>query len=147
PNGINATDPQGKQLNWFVTVGMRYRRVGAAAWSPLQVTFWRSFKPSRQGINVSVVRGQYEVQTQKATGDGVPTFTRDQIIWTALRSIKLAPPITFPKPLALIALRIKASDQASGIINTFNCVTTSLVKAFNGVAWVDNRASQNPADL
>ena len=51
--------------------------------------------------------------------------------------------------MARTALRIRASDQLSGVINTFNCITTSLVKAYSGggSVWNADTASQNPADL
>jgi hypothetical protein len=59
----------------------------------------------------------------------------DEVDWTALRSIKNARRRSrFRKPLALVALRIKATDQLSGVVNTFNCVCTSLVKAYSGPA-------------
>ena len=40
-------------------------------------------------------------------------------------------PINFPYPLALVAVRIKATDQLSGIIDNFNCVATSIVKDYD----------------
>jgi hypothetical protein len=83
----------------------------------------------------------------KLYGDANDDKIKDTVVWTALRSIKRADPISFPKPLALVALRIKASDQLSGIINTFNCICTSLVKAWNGASWDDDAVSQIPSDL
>lgn len=146
--GINAKDPQGDDVTWPVTAGMRYRQVGTVGWSgETRVTFTRSFKPSRLGIVLSVPRAQYEVQTHKVTGAGNPDFTADTIVWTALRSIKQAVPISFPKPLSLIALRIRATDQLNGLLNTLNCISTSLVTAFDGTTWNGNTHSQNPADL
>lgn len=143
----NPNSKTGRLENWSVRVSTRYRRVGDVAWTnPGDVAFTRSTSPARRGVVLPVARGQYEVQTRKHTGWG-GEFVKDKIVWTALRSIKHAAPISFPKPLALIALRIRATDQLSGVINTFNCVTTSLVTAWNGSAWVANTASQNPADL
>src|SRR6185369_1298002 len=48
---------------------------------------------------------------------------------------------------ALLAVRIRASGQLSGVVDTLNCITTSRVKAWSGAAWVDDTVSQNPADL
>jgi hypothetical protein len=87
------------------------------------------------------------VQTRKQTGNGNVNYVKDTIVWTALRSAKGVAPISFPKPLALIAIRIKATDQLSGVISTLNCITTSLVTAWNGSGWVANTASQWPSDL
>lgn len=146
--GIVATDPQGADVPISVTVSTRYRLVGAVSWTNApNVVFGRSYKPMRRGLNISVARGQYEVETTKVDAARDPKYNKDEVIWTALRSIKKSDPITFPHPLALVALRIKATDQLSGVISTFNCVTTSLVKAWNGSAWVADTASQWPPDL
>lgn len=150
PQGISATNGQGGPMAWSVTVATRYRIAGTTTWTNApNLTFATSYSPSRLGQTISVARGQYEVQTSKLTGGGDPAHVTDSMIWTALRSIKHAAPITFPKPLALVALRIKATDQLSGVIDTFNCITTSLVLAYSGSGstWNANTASQNPADL
>jgi hypothetical protein len=150
PQGISATNGQGGPMNWSVTVATRYRIAGTTSWTnAANLTFATSHSPSRLGLNIPVARGQYEVQTSKLTGGGDPAHVTDSMIWTALRSTKHAAPITFPKPLALVALRIKATDQLSGVINTFNCICSSLVLAYSGSGstWNANTASQNPADL
>ncbi|MEN6535656.1 MAG: host specificity factor TipJ family phage tail protein [Bryobacteraceae bacterium] len=145
---INAST--GSPDNWSVLISMRYRLVGTATWTePGDIQFTRSTSPSRRGVNLPVPRGQYEFQTRKHSGDGDPAKHKDTIVWTALRSIRKAPPIAFPKPLAQVALRIRATNQLSGVINTFNCITSSLVKAYSGSGstWNANTASQWPPDL
>jgi hypothetical protein len=145
--GISATDGQGNPFPWSVAVGTQYRLVGTGPWTAgPSITFTRSYNPVRMGINIPVARGQYEVQARKLTGNGDPAHVQDIIVWSAIRSIKSAPPISFPKPLALIALRIKATGQLSGVINTFNCVCSSIVNSLNGPIWTP-RASSVPPDL
>lgn len=150
-DGIYRVDKDSGNLEAYnVYAQVRYRLVGAAGWTAGgDVLFTRSTGPTRRGQLYAVPRGQYEVQCRKLSGNAADDLIKDKIFWTALRSIKAAAPITFPKPLALVALRIRASDQLSGIVNTFNCVTTSLVDAYSGAgtAWSANTASQNPADL
>lgn len=136
---------------WGVPIAVRYRLVGATDWTDLgtPVDFSRSVSPVRYGIVITPpARGQYEVQCAKSRGNGGATV-KDTVYWTAIRSFKNGAPISFPKPLALVALRIRATDQLSGTVNTFNCITTSLVKSYSGSGgvWNDNTASQNPADL
>lgn len=150
-DGIFATDPQGDEVAFVVAVHAEYRAVGSVgAWTAIPtLVFTRSLAPQRQGRIVDVSRGQYDVRTRRATGRGIPQYTKDKIVWTAIRSFRNDPPVNFPKPLALIALRIKATGQLSGTIDTFNCITTSLVNAYSGSgsAWNADTASQNPADL
>lgn len=150
-DGIFATDPQGDEVRFTVIVATQYRLAGSSdPWAPAPyIYFNRSTDPLRLGQVIDVARGQYEVRARRETGRGVPQYTRDKIIWTALRSIKNEAPINFPKPLALVALRIKASDQLSGVVNTFNGITTSVVKSYSGAGdvWLEDEPSQNPADL
>nr|WP_041756622.1 host specificity factor TipJ family phage tail protein [Bradyrhizobium sp. ORS 278] len=148
PSGINMTDSKGNDISWSFTIEMRYRKVGAASWTTgPQTVFTRSYEPIRRGQRIAVARGQYEVQCQKPLGDADPKYARDQVTWTSLRSLRSAAPISFDKPLALLAVRIRATNQLSGVISTLNCVTTSLVKAWNGSAWVANQPSSWPPDL
>ena len=140
----------GAPEDWHVTVNCEYRLVGAVSWIALPVVdFSRSTSPTRRGQQFAVASGQYEVRVQKGTGNGDPSKVKDTIVWTAIRSVKRSPPITFPRPLALIALRIKASNQLSGVISTLNCLCTSIVaNVNNGAAWTGTEGvTRNPADL
>jgi sulfur carrier protein ThiS len=148
--GVTATDGQGNPYPWQVQIATRYRLVGAVGWTAGPgMTFTRSYSPTRQGVYVAVARGQYEVAVMKVTGNGDPSHVQDIVVWSALRSFKSAPPLAFPKPLALIDMRIKATNQLNGALNTFNCICTSLVTGYSGAGnvWNANVASQNPADL
>jgi len=149
--GIFSTDKDGDEIYSAVNVNAEYRAVGSVgSWTTIPtMTFSRSLAPTRRGSVVNVTRGQYDVRARRETGRGNPQFAKDKIVWTALRSIRNETPIDFPKPLALIAVRIKATDQLSGSIDTLNCITTSKVKAFSGTpsVWNDATTSQNPADL
>ena len=148
PQGIAAVDPQGDDVPITVLIKVRYRIAGAVPWTQgPDRTFTRSVSPSRLGLQIVVARGQYEVEVSNQAAARDPKYNKDQVIWTALRSMKKAPPIAFAKPLALLSLRIKASDQLSGVIATLNCITTSLVKAWSGTTWVADTASQWPPDL
>ena len=149
PNGMSATDPSGANIAWNAVVNVQYRRVGDVAFIAAgDVVFPNSFNPVREGLVISVASGQYEVRARRATGNGQPPYGRDQVVWTAIRSFKSGSPISFPKPLALVALRILATDQLSGVVNTFNCITTSLLLSYSGSGdvWNLTTPTQNPAD-
>jgi predicted phage tail protein len=152
PQGIFKVNTSTGALDpWEVDVPAQYRLTGSAgAWLTLGgMSFVRSTGPHRMGVTLAVPRGQYDVRVEKLTADANDTNIHDEVDWTALRSIKKAKPITFPKPLALVAMRIKATGQLSGIVSNFNCICSSLVTAYSGAGsvWNANTASQNPADL
>ncbi len=144
---VNTND--GSISAYHVEVHGYYRPAGTLAGFTqfANLIFTRSTSPTRQGVNASVPRGQYEVYVRKIHPERAADNIKEQAVWSALRSIKHSAPITFPKPLSLIALRIRASDQLSGVINSLNCICTSRVIAFDGAVWNANTTSQNPADL
>lgn len=93
-------------------------------------------------------RGQYDVRVCRTTfdssGDYVGGGTLIDDVWiTAFRSIKNEPPVLHDDA-ALIALRIKSSEQLNGVVSTFNCVASSILPDWNGSSWV-TRETQNPA--
>jgi len=132
-----------------VEADIEYRLVGAVDWVEFgNITFYRSTRTSRRGRSIDVARGQYEVRVRKTTDDGNNERIKDQLTWTALRTFTAAAPVTFAKPLAMTAFRIKASNQLSGVIDTLNGVCESIVaSANNGAVWGGEGASRNPADL
>lgn len=99
----------------------------------------------RYGVTARVPAGQYEVQVRRATPDTTSPQLFDIMVWSVLRSVKFADPITLPG-LAKIALRIKATDQLNGIVDQFSVVATSICKDWDGSAWVE-RPTSNPAAL
>lgn len=149
--GVYATDSNGNEISFHLKIETQYRLAGTGgAWSSTLTSYlYRSTSPTRIGLVIAVTRGQYEIRNRRATSQGDPQYSRQKVLWTALRSIENVAPIAFPKPLALIALRIKASGQLSGTIASLNCITTSLVKAYSGSGstWNADTASQWPPDL
>ena len=55
-------------------------------------------------------------------------------------------PIQSPVPLALIAVRIKASDQLNGVIDDLSCIATSVLPNWTGSTW-KAEATRNPAAI
>jgi hypothetical protein len=149
PQGIYFINPNtGEQDNYGVLISAQYSLEGQNNWVGIGTfNITRSTSPVRQGMRVAVPRGKYDVRLLKASGDANSDKFKDQVFWTALRSFRRAPPITFPKPLCLTAIRIRATGQLSGVINTLSGLCQSLVPAFDGANWNANTASQWPSDL
>jgi hypothetical protein len=154
PEGVFIQNDDGKILPFQVMAQARYRPVGAGddAWAYFpNIVFNMSTKTARLGARVSVARGQYEVQVTRATADRSELNLHSRMIWTALRTFTNRPPVAFGKPLAMTALRIRATDQLNGVVDTFNAIGKRLlVKAYDGSGspgdWTSNTFSQNPAD-
>ena len=91
-------------------------------------------------------RGQYEVRMTRTTADTADTTIFDEVHWTALRSIQHDDPITTDYNISKLAIRIKATDQLSNIVDSLNAVVQTKCLDWNGSAWVAASTS-NPASL
>jgi hypothetical protein len=149
PNGIYAANTQSGNLDAYnVSVEMQYRPVGGAVWTDFgPIVFTRATQIARRGVRVVVPRGQYDVQVRKTGVDATADRVRDTVVWSAIRSFKNTPPVAFGKPLALVALRIRASNQLSGVISNFNAICSGLVDRWDGANWLPLQVTANPASL
>jgi hypothetical protein len=153
PNGIRRTDNKGRKNIWTVVVMARYRLEGTSAWTSLPDFFISdsTLDTIRRTVRVAVAPGKYEVEVAKTDDyydyDPENNNVTETIVWTALRGFRNSAPLNFDKPLCVTAIRIKATSQLNGTLDTLNGEVISLVKAWNGVSWVANQPSRNPADL
>jgi len=92
-------------------------------------------------------QGQYDVRIRRKTADRTGDGQYDTAYWTALRTITHENPVT-ETGLAMVALRIKATDQLNGILDTFNSVAHSVLLDWDpGTStWIE-RPTNNPASL
>lgn len=150
PNGIYSYNSStGGYDDRPVTITVQYTNNINAGWiSRPNIVFTRTRDTVRKGDQWNVPPGTYLVRLAKITADYVGTGqVADTIEWITLRAFETGQPIKFPKPLGLIGIRARGSNQFNGVINTINCIVSSYVKSWNGSVWVDNQHSSNPADL
>jgi hypothetical protein len=103
--------------------------------------------PIRRSLAWAVPRGQYDVRLRRITPDSEDTRLLDDVYWSALRTITNENPVTAPGR-ALVAMRIKATDQLNGVIDNFSVMVRSVVQDWDAGEglWVV-RATNNPASL
>jgi hypothetical protein len=142
---------------------IEYREQGSAPW--LTPTFTASTAPNatitgsnigiwdtetravRHGFRWTVAsRGTYEVRVQRSVADVSDNTVFDLATWTVLRSINNDSPINFPHPLAMTAIKVKASNQLNGVIENLSATVSSYVKDWDGTNWTE-AVSSNPASL
>jgi hypothetical protein len=109
--------------------------IQAAEWPAARARYWRLLKTNgaTAGPDYYEVEwwqttpGQYDVRQTRTTPDSVSQNVIDAVIWTALRSFRLGSPVNLPPglPVALTAMRIKATDQLNGVLDSYNCIATS----------------------
>ncbi len=153
PNGVyKILSDNGKRKENKCTVASQYRRVGQSNWMTLKNWDFtsKSTEALRKGVSLNVSRGQYQVRVSKTSGDPDPNNKDKTVIedlyWTALRSFRNGRPVNFDGPLAVSAIRIRATGQLNGTISNLNGIIKSRHNSWNGSAWKFGN-SNNPADL
>lgn len=104
---------------------------------------------TRRSLSWAVPRGQYDVRMRRVSplGGTSDDSTIDEAFWTALRAIRNESPVKIDG-MALVAMRIKASDQLNGVVDTFNLVAQTICLDWDAAEadWIQ-RATSNPASL
>ena len=139
----------GNKVNYTVTIEAQYRPASGGSWLSLgTVTITsKSTQALRRSIAKSVSEGQYEVRLRKSTTDYSGEDTVSEVAyWTALRGRRNASAVSFDKPLTLIALRIKASNELNGTVDQLNLIARPKIPSWNGSSWVSGQMTRNPAD-
>jgi sulfur carrier protein ThiS len=129
-------------------------------WGPTgTVTFPNKFSLKVSGNTVNAIRRSYRIFPSRQQIDvrckmrlinyGWDEIDQrsDRCFWGSIKTLRRVRPINFRKPLAVTAIRIKATDQLSGIIDNLNATVRSIVPVWNGSNWNTTAASSNPAAL
>lgn len=148
PQGLVKFGGGGAKQDQTVVVEVEYRStVGPGAWmsaGSFNVTA-RKTSAIRKGLRWSVTQGQYDVRLRRVTTDTEDSQILDTVLWTTMRTITNIDPVNLAG-LAKTAVRIKATDQLNGVVDTLNGIVQSILPDWNGSAWVE-QATSNPASL
>lgn len=158
PGGIYAVNKDGAYQNFTVAIGCRYRRSGTADWVSGPAISITSKKASALTRTVPITfpeRGRYEIELTRTTidWDEADQSKREvqrhgRTIWSVLRSFRPEYPIAFDKPLALSAVRIRATGQLNGMLDALNGDVASICPDWDAASgtWI-TRETNNPASL
>jgi hypothetical protein len=157
PQGLQYFNHDGRLRPMFVTFEIGRCKVGTNDW-----TFWTETVVARQGKPLFrsfrytlPERGQYEIAVERWTGDLddldlSTTSSQAKVIsrstWTGLRSYRPESPVNYPFPVALIEVKIKATGQLNGTLNTLSVLASRVARDWDAgtKTWI-TRETQNPA--
>lgn len=102
-------------------------------------------------VSFEVAPGRWEVRVIRTTDSNPePPGNSNRFYYSAflisITGFTDGKPIVQPKPLAMTAIRVRASNQLNGTVDGFSGICKSVAKDWNGTSWVD-RATRNPAAL
>lgn len=147
PAGLFNVNDDGETKTISVTVTIEQRLAGASDWDPvieLQIRAKKRRPFFRQYRWTFPERGRWEIRIVKLTNDDEDNRKSRQINLAAIQSFRPEYPMNFDKPLALLGIRIKATDQLSGQLDSINAVVHRRVLDWTGDDWQED-LSRNPA--
>lgn len=104
--------------------------------SPIAVTTTLSFNNVNQVTAVRVTR---------VNSDDLNDYSQSELLWTQVQHVDSVDAVIKPDVTHTIAeLRIKATDQLQGSVDSYNAIVESILPVYNGTTWTD-QATRNPA--
>jgi hypothetical protein len=88
--------------------------------------------------------GEYDIRVERVSEDSDATGSQDDSYLTAVRSVQTGGLPSHPD-IAEMAIRIKASDQLNGQIETLNAVVQQLAPVWTGSGWTAPQPVRHPA--
>ncbi|WP_353429039.1 host specificity factor TipJ family phage tail protein [Paracoccus denitrificans] len=150
PAGLFRLD-DGKKRTHSVQVRVEQRLAGAENWqavTTLTISSKRAEGFYRQHSWSFPSRGRWEVRLTMLTDESDSTDVSQRTAWAALQTIRPEYPIAYDRPLALVAVRVKATHQLSGALDNFSALATRICLDWDHATgtWI-KRATSNPASL
>jgi hypothetical protein len=146
PAGLIFRHSSGETSSARVRVEIEYQTPGAATWELagfIDITA-ETDKPRLRSLKWDVTKGQYDVRLTRLTPAPTNEGVVDQTQWIMLRTHRVAD-FAALKGHGLLALSIMASNQLSGVIDALSVKVTSLLRKWNGSAWVETATGNNAA--
>ncbi len=145
--GLVAFDKKNRKLQRSVDVKYRYRKVGDQNWidAGTETHTGRSTALLRFTKTIRLpAQGKYDIEVTRLSEDSDASTVRDDAYLSAVRSVQ-AGSLPSHSDIAEIAVRIKASDQLNGQIETLNAIVHQMAPVWDGEVWSAPRPVRHPA--
>lgn len=151
PGGLCHLNDEGNRRSVTVAIRIRQRLAGATEWQDVETLVIVAAKLEgffRQHTWEFPSRGRWEVEVTRMTDEITSSQTQSRSTWVALQTLRPEYPLNFGEPLALVALRIKATYQLNGALDNFNAVAERYCLDWDAPTqtWI-YRTTRNPASL
>ena len=161
-NGLIRYSDDGKRESLTVQYEIRYRPTSGGSF--VAQTFLES-RSTNAAFSISkrfvVAEDQYDVELRKIavflgaitaidTNSQLADESSGQVLagmtWTNLRSIRNDNPVNLDG-VSLKAIRIRGTEQLNGSIDQYNCIASRRIPDWDGVSWVPDQETSNPASI
>ena len=167
PQGLFGMDDKGKQVSVTAYLTIEISPAGAGTWTAVPTTGARitglvtsggtlanaqvrsgSRKPFAVGAAFPVASGQYDIRVTRGSTSWGSSNSSSRIgdaTWSVLRSIRPTNPST--TGTVKLCMRIKASEQLNGTLQTLSCVVHQKIPVYDAgtETWSAPTLNYNPA--
>lgn len=151
PGGLVRVNDEGKKKTEGVDIRIEQRLAGATEWQlvdTLQIRAARTDSFYRQHGWTFPTRGRWQIRLTMMTEEPNNPQRQRTTMWAALQSLRPEYPLAVDRPMAMVAVRVRATHQLSGQLDNFSALASRVCLDWDHVtqAWV-TRATSNPASL
>ncbi|WP_444758847.1 TipJ family phage tail tip protein, partial [Puniceibacterium confluentis] len=147
PAGLVRYTREGDARTLGVSLRIRQRLSDADDWAEVETLDFLARKEEpffRQYSWQPPSRGRWQVEVTRMTDERTNSRYQDRVILTAIQSVRPEYPLNIDKPMALLAMRIRASYQLNGQLDSVNAIVRRHVQDWDGEVWAE-ALSRNPA--
>ncbi|EBA18407.1 tail fiber protein, putative [Roseobacter sp. SK209-2-6] len=145
--GLVRFDGNNNKQEHSADIRYRFRAVGAQAWTDAGTETFTGASTANLRFTKTIAlptEGEYEIEVTRLTAESDETTVRDSGFLTAIRSVRSGS-LPSHADIAEVAVRIKASDQLNGQLETLNAVAMQMAPVWDGGAWSQPQPVRHPA--
>ncbi|MFV0300996.1 MAG: host specificity factor TipJ family phage tail protein, partial [Paracoccus sp. (in: a-proteobacteria)] len=151
PGGLVRISEKGDRRDRAVDIRIEQRLAGAEEWQPVETLSIRSSRTDsfyRQHSWDFPQRGRWEIRLTMLTAEDDNPRISAKTMWVALQTLRPEYPLAIDRPMAMVAMRVRATHQLSGNLDNFTARATRICPDWDHETgtWV-TRATSNPASL
>lgn len=152
--GLFETYRSGGRVSNTVEIEVAHRLVGAPDFDVVQTIqfseektkpFFRAFRWKLTNHAGEPARGRYEIRLTRKNEDDTEVGDQDDVKWFALQSFRPESPFNFAKAHAKSLVRVKATNQLNGTLDSLNGIVSAKLRNWDGASWVAGVETRNPA--
>jgi hypothetical protein len=150
--GLYRTNSKGHDRPWKIQVAVEYKLKSSPDWIPVKVLeaeeetqseFWFSYQWLAPAV------GNYQARMRRVTMDTTGSGYVDKVHWGVLRGFRPVRPIKFNKAVDVAYLRIRAQEQAAGMLDQISCVAHARLPDWDEASgtWITRRTNSPAAAM
>lgn len=145
--GLVSFDSKNNKKSHSAKVRFRYCAAGTNNWVNVGTETYSGASSASLRFTKSIqfpTDGEYDIEVTRLTEDSDDAQIRDDAFVTAIRSTQSGSLPSHPD-IAEVAIKVKASDQLNGQLDSVNAIALQMAPVWNGQSWSGFKVVRHPA--